>query len=58
MNIYMIIFNIILLINYAFAQNFIENECIPVNKLLGKELSFNCCSIQNITCTDGHITEL
>jgi len=54
----MIIFNIILLINYAFAQNFIENECIPVNKLLGKELSFNCCSIQNITCTDGHITEL
>jgi len=60
MNIYMIILNLILLINYVYAEEevFNEDECKPVNQLLGNDLSYNCCSIQNITCSNGHIVKL
>jgi len=33
-------------------------ECKPVNTLLKKEQSYNCCIEDGVKCQNGHIIEL
>ena len=35
-----------------------EEECLPVNTLVGKDKSFNCCDIEGVTCENGHVTKM
>lgn len=35
-----------------------NGECDPLNKLLGKDESYNCCLEDGITCNNGHITRM
>ncbi len=35
-----------------------DGECNPVNILLGKSQSNDCCLESDITCENGHITEM
>ncbi|OUM65897.1 hypothetical protein PIROE2DRAFT_7059 [Piromyces sp. E2] len=50
--------NIIITVKFIYGQNS-YNECEPVNKLMHKEGSFDCCSDKKrIVCNNGHVTEL
>jgi len=35
-----------------------ESECLPLNILLGKDKSFNCCEEVGIICEDGHVISI
>jgi len=53
-----ILLNLIVIIKLIYGQSNIINECAPVNKLMGLEDSFDCCSNSKVVCSDGHVTEL
>jgi len=36
----------------------VDGECNPINKLLRKYESYNCCLEEEITCSNGHITKM
>jgi len=45
------------IIQFTYGQNTaVDGECNPVNTLLGKAQSYNCCLDINVNCQDGHIT--
>ena len=60
MNIKFCIFLIIILeIQFIYGQTSASNgECNPVNKLLGKPQTSNCCQEYGITCENGRITKM
>eukprot|EP00833_Pecoramyces_ruminatium_P003900 jgi/Orpsp1_1/1177932/evm.model.c7180000063399.1 len=59
MILHLIFLNLIFAIIVVYGQNnVLTNECEPVNKLLGKDPSFDCCSYNGITCTDGHVIKI
>ena len=60
MNIKYCIFLILIIeIQFIFGQTTAaDGECNPVNKLLRKPQSYNCCQREGITCENGHITKM
>jgi len=36
----------------------VNGECDPVNSLLKKEKSNNCCLEEGIACENGHVTKM
>jgi len=58
MNAFYYFFIIIITIKSIYGQETSIEECIPVNTLLGKDQSNNCCVEEGITCVDGHITKI
>jgi len=59
MNIFYSFFILVITIQFIYTKN-LENkeECNPINILIKKDLSNNCCSEEKITCKDGHVTEI
>jgi len=59
MNAYYYFFILIVTINFVYAQLTGDEttvECLPVNTLLEKDGTYNCCMDKNIECENGHIT--
>jgi len=56
MNIYCIFLILIFEFQFIHGQNTAaDGECIPVNKMLGKPHSNNCCKENGISCEFGHV---
>jgi len=59
MNIYIFVFILFVTTKFIYGQEIAaDGECNPVNTLLKKDKSYNCCLEENITCVDGHITKM
>jgi len=59
MNIYYYFFILIFTTKFIYGQEIaVDGECKPVNKLLHKKKSNNCCLEKGITCVNGHITKI
>jgi len=56
---YLTLLNLIITTLFVYGQSSsIAEECIPVNKLLNKDQSNNCCSEEGIKCDGNHIIEI
>jgi len=56
MKLYNILIILIIKIIFIYGQNTAaDGECKPVNTLLKKDKSNNCCLENGITCENGHI---
>jgi len=59
MNIYCIFLILILEIQFIYGQTTSsDGECNPVNKLIGKPQTNNCCQERYIECENGHVTKM
>jgi len=59
MNIYIFVFVLFVSTKFIYGQEIaVDGECNPVNTLLGKDKSNNCCLEKGITCVNGHITKM
>ena len=58
MNIYIIFLNLIFTIKIIYGKSDADRECEPINKILGMNSSYDCCSYNGITCSKGHIIEM
>jgi len=48
----------VIVLSIPLNETAINGECDPVNKLLKKFKSYNCCLEQGITCSNGQITKM
>jgi len=54
--VYVTLLNLIISFLFVYGvDSSITEECIPVNKLLNKVQTSNCCSEDGIYCEQGHI---
>jgi len=59
MNIYCIFLILILEIQFIYGQaTAADGECNPVNELIDKPQTNNCCQEGSIKCENGHVTEM
>jgi len=64
MNIYQLFSILIIVSQFIYnscvlaIQEAVEGECNPVNALLGRAQSYNCCMEFGVACINGHITSM
>jgi len=57
MKLFTIILNLIITAKFIYGQE--NNDCVPVNILMGREESFDCCSdTENIVCENDHVVQM
>jgi len=57
MNIYVIFFVLITLREFGYGIG-IGDECKPVNIMINRRESYNCCLDEGITCKNDHIIKM
>jgi len=59
MKLYYFLLILITKTTFIYGQNTAAGgECDPVNTLLKKDKSYNCCLEEGVTCSGNHITSM
>jgi len=43
---------------FLFKILFFEDECDFINNLLGNDISYNCCNLTGISCSDNYVVKM